>query len=71
MDELNKSLRVKKSVVPVGITALGTVTPELEEWLQLIPGKISISPQKSGVLGTAKTLHRTSKLPGLQLNIQA
>ena len=65
-EELERAWKVKASVVPVVIGALGAVTPKLEEWLQQIPGKTSdISVQKSAVLGTAKILRRTLKLPGL------
>ena len=65
-EELEKAWKVKTSVVPVVIGALGAVTPKLEEWLQQIPGKTSdIWVQKSAVLGTAKILRRTLKLPGL------
>ncbi|KAJ0057310.1 hypothetical protein NL108_002264 [Boleophthalmus pectinirostris] len=65
-EELERAWKVKASVVPVVISALGAVTPKLEEWLQKIPGKTTdISVQKSAVLGTAKILHRTLKLPGL------
>ena len=57
---------MKATVVPVVIGALGAVTPTLEKWLQQIPGETSdISLQKSAVLGTAKILRRTLKLPGL------
>ena len=57
---------MKVKVVPVVIGALGAVTPKLEEWLQQIPGTTSeLSVQKSAVLGTAKILRRTLKLPGL------
>ena len=52
-------------VVPVLIGALGAVTPKLEEWLQQIPGTSELSFQKSAVLGTAKIVCRTLKLPGL------
>ena len=53
-------------MVPVVIEALGAVTPKLEERLQQIPGTTSeLSVQKSAVLGTAKILRRTIKLPGL------
>ena len=53
-------------MVPVVIGALGAVTPKLREWLQQIPGRTSeISVQKSALLGTAKILRRTLKLPGL------
>ena len=65
-EELEKAWKVKATVVPVVIGALGAVTPKLEEWLQQVPGKTSdISVQKSAVLGTAKILRRTLKLPGL------
>ena len=58
--------KVKANKVPVVIGAPGAVTPKLEEWLQQIPGTTSeLSVQKSAVLGTAKILHRTLKLPGL------
>ena len=57
---------VKAKVIPVVIGALGAVTPKLGEWLQQIPGRTSeISVQKSALLGTAKILRRTLKLPGL------
>ncbi|KAF7643082.1 hypothetical protein LDENG_00244990 [Lucifuga dentata] len=62
-EELDRMWKVKSTVV---IGALGAVTPKLGEWLQQIPGTTSeISVQKSAVLGTAKMLHRTLKLPGL------
>ena len=65
-EELERTWKVKVKVVPVVIGALGAVTPKLEEWLQQIPGTTSeLSVQKSAVLGTAKILHRTLKLPGL------
>ena len=64
--ELEKMWGVKATVVPVVIGALGAVTHKLGEWLQQIPGTTSeVSVQKSTVLGTAKILHRTLKLPGL------
>ncbi|CAL9694852.1 unnamed protein product [Knipowitschia caucasica] len=65
-EELERAWRVKVTVVPVVIGALGAVTPKLEEWLQRIPGTtLDISVQKCAVLGTAKILRRTLKLPGL------
>ncbi|XP_078808275.1 uncharacterized protein LOC144994388 [Oryzias latipes] len=65
-EELEKAWKVKVTVVPVVIGALGAVTLKLEEWLQQIPGKTSdLSVQKSAVLRTAKILRRTLKLPGL------
>ncbi|XP_055359974.1 uncharacterized protein LOC129603341 [Betta splendens] len=38
-EELEKAWKVKATVVPVVIGALGAVTPKLEEWLQQIPEK--------------------------------
>ncbi|XP_078791071.1 uncharacterized protein LOC111949134 [Oryzias latipes] len=65
-EELEKAWKVKVTVVPVVIGALGAITPKLEEWLQQIPGKTSdLSVQKSAVPGTAKILCKTLKLPGL------
>ena len=65
-EELEKTWKVKTTVVPVVIGALGAVTPKLEQWLKQIPGTTSdISVQKCAVLGTAKILRRTLKLPGL------
>ncbi|KAK7895269.1 hypothetical protein WMY93_020594 [Mugilogobius chulae] len=58
-EELEKAWKVKATVVPVVIGALGAVTPKLDEWLQHIPGSTSdISVQKSAVLGTARILRR-------------
>ena len=46
--------------------ALGAVTPKLKAWLQQIIGTTSeLSVQTSAVLGTAKILRRTLKLPDL------
>ena len=57
---------MKVKVIPVVIGALGAVTPNLEKWLQQIPGTTSeLFVQKSAVVGTAKVLRRTLKLPGL------
>ena len=65
-EELKRMWKVKVKVVPVVIAALGALTPKLEERLQQIPGTTSeLSVQKSAVLGTAKILGRTLKLPGL------
>uniref|UniRef100_A0A3B5PPD0 Reverse transcriptase domain-containing protein n=1 Tax=Xiphophorus maculatus TaxID=8083 RepID=A0A3B5PPD0_XIPMA len=65
-EELERAWKVKTTVVPVVIGALGAVTPKLDQWLQQIPGTTSdISVQKCAVLGTAKILRRTLKLPGL------
>lgn len=56
---------MKGKVVPVVIRVIGAVTPKLCKWLQQIRGTTSgISVQKSAVLGTATTLHRTIKLSG-------
>ena len=65
-EELERMRKVKAKVVPGVVGALGAVAPKLGEWLQQIPGTTSeLSVQKSAVLGTAKTLHRTLKLSGL------
>ncbi|XP_051916213.1 uncharacterized protein LOC127597287 isoform X2 [Hippocampus zosterae] len=65
-EELERAWKVKVTVVPVVVGALGAVTPKLDEWFQQIPGTTSdISVQKSAVLGTARILRRTLKLPGL------
>jgi len=57
---------LKAAVIPVINEAIGAITPKLGEWLQQIAGTTSeISVQESGVLGTAKILHRTLNLPGL------
>ncbi|XP_076740510.1 uncharacterized protein LOC143418686 [Maylandia zebra] len=42
-EELERMWRVKVTVVPVVIGALGAVTPKLGEWLQQIPGITSLS----------------------------
>ena len=64
--EQGKMWGIKVTVVPVVIRALGTVTHKPVEWLQQIPGTTSeVSVQKSTVLGTARILCRTLKLPGL------
>ncbi|XP_077138906.1 uncharacterized protein LOC143804564 [Ranitomeya variabilis] len=64
--ELNKMWKVKATVILAVLGALRTVTPKLEECLQQIPGATSeLSVQKSAMLGTAKMLRRTLKLPGL------
>ncbi len=50
-EELEEMWRVKSTVVPVVIRALGAVAPKLGEWLKQIPGTTSeISVQKSAVL---------------------
>ncbi len=65
-EQLERMWKVKASVVPVVVGALGAVTPKLGEWFQQISGTTSeASVQKSAVLGTAKILRRTLKLPGL------
>lgn len=44
------------------------VTPKLGKWLQEIPGKtFKIFSQKSAVMGVAKILCKTFKLPGHEL----
>ena len=70
-EEVERMWKVKAKVVPVVIGALEAVTPKLEEWLQQIPGTTSeLSVLKRAVLGTAKILRRTLKLPGLWYRTQ-
>ncbi|TWW80098.1 hypothetical protein D4764_10G0011280 [Takifugu flavidus] len=65
-EEIERMWGMKATVVPVVIGTLGAVTPNLSRWFQQIPGTTSeISVQKSTVLGTAKILRRTLRLPGL------
>ena len=65
-EELERTWKVKAKVVPMVIGALVAVTPKLEEWLKQIPTTTSeLSVQKNAMLGTAKILRRTLKLPGL------
>ncbi|TWW65014.1 hypothetical protein D4764_22G0006610 [Takifugu flavidus] len=65
-EEIERMWGMKTTVVPVVIGTLGAVTPNLSRWLQQIAGTTSeISVQKSAVLGTAKILWRTLRLPGL------
>ena len=54
-EELEKMWKVKATVVPVLIGAIGKVNPTLGHWLQQITGITSeISVQKSTVLGRAR-----------------
>ena len=65
-EELGRMWGIKASVVPLVIRALVAVTPKLGEWLQQIPGiLLEISAQKRAILGAAKNLCRTLRLPGL------
>ena len=65
-EELEKMWKGKATAVPVVIRALWAATPKLGQWLHLIPGTTcEISVQKSAVLGTAKILRRTLRLPDL------
>lgn len=64
--ELERLWNVKISVIPVVVGALGAIASNLEDWLGQIPGTISeVELQKSAILGTAKTLRRVLRLPGL------
>ena len=65
-EEMEKMWKVKVKVVPIVIGALGAVAPTLEKWLEEIPGETTeVSIQKNAILGTARMLRRTLKLPGL------
>ena len=52
-------------VVPVVLGALRALTPKLGECIQQILGTSEISVQKRAILGTAKILCKTLRLPGL------
>ena len=66
LERMWKVWKVQAKVVLVVIGALGAGTPKLEERLQQILRTTSeLSVQKSAVLGAAKILGRTLKLPGL------
>jgi hypothetical protein len=65
-EELQTLWKVRMTVIPVVIGALGAVTERFPGWISLIPGKINaIRLQKAALLGTAKILRRVLKLPGL------
>jgi hypothetical protein len=65
-EELRRIWKVNTKVVPVVVGALGALTAQHEKWLSEIPGQHnSTLLQKSTLLGTAKILRRTLKLPGL------
>ena len=63
-EDLERIWGVKASVVPVVIGTLRAVTPKLGQWLQQIPVP-EISVHKSTVVGTAKILRWTLRLPSL------
>lgn len=64
-EELEKMWKMKATVALVVIGTLRAMTPYWD-WLQQIHGQTSeISVQTTAVLGTAKVLYRTLKLPGL------
>ena len=65
-EEIEKCWKVKTTVVPIVIGALGAVTPAHQMWLAQLPSvPDSYQLQKSALLGTAKILRRVLKLPGL------
>jgi hypothetical protein len=65
-EELRRIWKVETKVVPVVVGALGALTSAHEQWLKEVPGQhTSTLIQKSALLGTAKILRRTLKLPGL------
>ena len=60
IEELERMWGVKVTVVQMVMGVLGAVIPNLGSWLlqiPQIPSKISV--EKSGILETAKILHRT------------
>jgi hypothetical protein len=65
-EEIEKCWQVRTTVVPVVVGALGAITPTFQMWLSQLPSnQDSYQLQKSALLGTAKILRRTLKLPGL------
>jgi hypothetical protein len=65
-EELSRIWKVKTKVIPVVVGALGALTSTHEQWLSEIPGQQDSNKiQKCTLLGTAKILRRTLKLPGL------
>lgn len=67
-----KDMGCEDNGASVVIGTLGTATSKLKAWLQEIPGTTSgISIQKSTLLGRAKILRRTLKLPGLWKRTQS
>ena len=64
--ELEQLWKVKITVIPVVVGALGAIADRLPGWLAQIPGSISeVELQKSTLLGTSRILRRVLRLPGL------
>ena len=64
--ELEQVWKVKITVIPVVVGALGAIAGRLPGWLAQIPGTISeVELQKSALLGTAQVIRRVLRLPGL------
>ena len=64
--EINKCWKVKTTVIPIVIGALGAITPAHQSWAPQLPAAPeSYQLQKCALLGTAKILRRVLKLPGL------
>ena len=64
--ELERLWKVKITVIPVVVGALGAIVDRLPCWLAQIPGTISeVELQKSALLGTPQVLRRVLRLPGL------
>ena len=62
--EMQKLWNVKATVVPVVIGALGSHTPELESYLEKLPGNQNkASLIRAALLGSAHILRRTLNLP--------
>ena len=66
MGEIEKCWKVKTTVIPIVIGALGAITPAHQSWAAQLPAAPeSYQLQKCALLGTAKILRRVLKLPGL------
>ena len=61
--ELEKLWNVKFTIVPVVIGALGSFTPNLQQYLNQLPGKHPINPlTKAALLGSAHILRKVLDL---------
>ena len=65
-EEIEKCWKVKTTVIPIVIGALGAITPAHQSWAAQLPAvPESYQLQKCALLGTAKILRRVLKLPRL------
>ena len=65
-EEIERCWKVKTTVIPVVIGALGALTPAHQSWAAQLPAAPgSYQLQKCALLGTAKILRGVLKLSGL------